>query len=58
MSTAAHPDDDIASVRERATPIAPIWNRQSAEAIGLLLGLLLILLCLVLAFGAPVGAGG
>jgi hypothetical protein len=58
MATLARPSDDAARrVGDMPAGSPPATRRQSAEAIGLLLGILLVLLVLALAIGSPVGIG-
>ena len=58
MATLARPGVDAAA-RARDLPVAPppATRRQSAEAVGLLVGVLLALLGVALAIGTPVGIG-
>ncbi len=57
MATLARPSDH-APERIRDLPAAsPVTRRQSAEAVGLLVGLLLVLLAVALSTGAPIGIG-
>ncbi len=57
MASAAQPDDNAAPLLERTAATLPASRRQSAEAIGLLLAVLVVLLGLALTVGAPPGVG-